>query len=75
MTIYQELKKAGCSIDSHYSDLYVKRTKQSTEIIERYKRKKDNSRITTIGSFTSQIDKKIWYELPFRYDPYWESKP
>ncbi|KKN50721.1 hypothetical protein LCGC14_0629820 [marine sediment metagenome] len=71
MTIYQELKDAGVPLDNHESDLYVKATPEAIEILER------RGIIPTtasdyVGIFRSKMDGHIWFDLPFRYDPYWE---
>lgn len=34
--LYQELKEAGCEMDNHESDLYVKATMTSFEIIKKH---------------------------------------
>lgn len=64
MTIYQELKQAGCTIDHHESDLYVKNDPSSREIIARWKE-------PTAKSFWSDLDQSWWTEIPFAYDPFW----
>ena len=68
MTIYQELKKAGVELDNHESDLYAKVTPESIEILNNYKYK-DN-----VTRFNNKIDKKVWFDIPFAFDPYWEKK-
>lgn len=55
-------------IDHHESDLYIRKTPKSTELIKK---------LTTdslLSTFRDQIDNDIWYELPFCYDPFWQSK-
>jgi len=66
MTIYEQLKAAGVPTDSHQSDLYAKKTPESEAIIATYE---SRSIVTT---FISQIDKTIWYDIPFAYDPFWD---
>lgn len=63
MTIYEELKAAGCEIDNHESDLYVKATPKAREITKNCKGR---------SFFISQIDRELWIDLPFRYDPFWD---
>lgn len=56
-------------IDHHYSDLYVRKTPKSTEIVNRLTTK------SLLSTFKDNIDGDIWYELPFCYTPYFgESK-
>lgn len=56
-------------IDHHYSDLYVRKTPKSTEIVNRLTTK------SLLSTFKDNIDGDIWYELPFCYTPFFgESK-
>ena len=48
-------------IDHHASDLYLKVTPETTQIINQLENK---SLLTT---FTDNIDKELWYEIPFAY--------
>ena len=48
-------------IDHHASDLYLKVTPETTRIINQLENK---SLLTT---FTDNIDKELWYEIPFCY--------
>lgn len=66
MTLYTELRDAGCEIDSHESDLYVLATPEARAIIERYGK--------PCLSFISQIDGKRWLDVPFMYEPFWDKK-
>lgn len=36
-SLYERLKSAGCDLDSHESDLYVKDTPEARKIIRQYK--------------------------------------
>ena len=44
-------------LDNHYSDLYVLKNDISTKFVKEY-----NGR-STVSTFVSQIDKKVWYKL------------
>lgn len=48
-------------IDHHASDLYLKVTPETMQIINQLENK---SLLTT---FTDNIDKELWYEIPFVY--------
>ena len=48
-------------IDNHMGDLYLKVTPISTKLVEDYDYK---NHVTT---FVSQIDCKLWYDIPFAY--------
>lgn len=65
-TIYQQMVEAGAEIDSHKSDLYVKSTPKTREIIRGYEY------LNSVTTFTSQIDGQLWMDIPFAFDPFWE---
>lgn len=62
--IYAALKAAGCELDHHESDLYVKATPEAIRL--------------TAGepnrSFFTSHDGSRWIDLPFKYTPFWERK-
>ena len=68
-TIYAAAVAAlpACDIDHHASDLYLKRTPASAALVGRL----DNTALLSV--FRSQIDGRIWYELPFCFTPFWEN--
>ena len=65
MSIYDELKAANLPLDNHESDLYALMTVESMKIIDNYNYK------SNVKTFKSQIDGKIWYDIPFAYKPFW----
>ena len=65
MTIYEKLKEANVKLDHHESDLYAEVTDASSDIVSNYKYK------DTVTFFTNDIDNKLWYEIPFAYDLWW----
>ena len=67
MSIYQQLKDAGVPLDSHESDLYAKATPDSVPIILEHE--------GDVHTFISTADGELWYDIPFAYLPFWESKP
>jgi hypothetical protein len=69
MDIYKELKDAGVPLTNHASDLYAKVTPESEAIIDRYEHKQHVTR------FRNQIDKELWFDIPFAYAPFWEQGP
>lgn len=69
MTLYETLQSAGCEMDSHESDLYVRATAEATTILKRFPTQWENAR-----AFTSQIDGKLWYDVPFAFQPWWERR-
>lgn len=48
-------------IDHHESDLYLKITPATTEIINNYQYKGN------VTKFIDNIDHELWYEIPFTY--------
>jgi hypothetical protein len=57
-------------IDNHYSDLYVLKNDISTKFVNGLC--VDQKRNVT--TFVSQIDKKVWYDMPFMYEEYYEKR-
>ena len=57
-------------IDNHYSDLYVLKNETSTKFVNGLC--VDQKRNVT--TFVSQIDKKVWYDMPFMYEEYYEKR-
>lgn len=66
-SLHQQLLAAGVPLDSHESDLYAQVTPESRRIVE------ESGHSSTM--FKSEIDGKMWYDLPFAYDPFWAKKP
>ncbi len=69
--VYTDLKNAGCEIDNHESDLYVKATAISFQIIKAHGLNFDGIQA---GQFWHQETRQRWFEIPFAYAPYWERK-
>ena len=68
MGIYEQLKQANIPLDNHESDLYAKVTQESQAILQSYKFK------SNVHTFRNQVDNALWFDIPFAYSPYWESK-
>lgn len=66
MSLYTELLAENVPIANYRSDLYCLKTEKSIELIKKY-----GLRYTC---FTSQIDGKLWLDVPFQYDPFWDNK-
>lgn len=52
-------------IDHHETDLYLRVTDASRGLINRYKYK------GSVSTFIDQIDRVLWYDIPFAYTPTW----
>lgn len=65
--LYEDCVAAGLETDNHESDLYVKDCPKARELLKLwgYERPK---------SFISQIDNKIWLDIPFMYSPWWKTR-
>ena len=72
MILYDELLAAGAEMDHHESDLYVKSTPEVDAIIDKHY-EADGGMLLRY-KFISQIDRKPWWEIPFAYKPFWDSK-
>lgn len=69
-TLFQALQEAGIKIEHHESDLYFPVSEKSTEILNQFPLQEKNKTFF----FNVNDDCKKWYDIPFAYDPYWESK-
>lgn len=65
MTIYQDLLALGAVMDHHESDLYIKATAEVRAYLARCPGLK-------VVSFYSAGER--WLDIPFAYDPFWESR-
>jgi hypothetical protein len=64
--LYAECLKIGATLDSHESDLYIKATPETRELVKRSG--------WSHSFFTSQTDGKQWIDAPFAYTPWWQAK-
>lgn len=67
-SIYDEMVKKGIECSNHYSDLYVPVNPVTIEIVKQYEFKEG------VRVFTSKIDGKAMFDIPFAYKPYWIEK-
>ena len=65
---FEQVKAAGIPFGNHESDLYIPVTPATTALIKAYKYKEN------VKPFRSQIDNRLWYDIPFAYLPFWEQK-
>ena len=65
-SLYKTLVAAGCQIDSHESDLYARVTPESEAIVKVSAR--------PFSHFLSKLDGKMWMDVPFAFEPWWEAK-
>lgn len=67
--LYETLKAAGCKLDSHESDLYVEATPDAKAILLTFPIERTVARI-----FKNNLDGKMWYDVPFAYEPWWDAR-
>lgn len=65
-TLYDDLIAAGCETDSHESDLYVADTPEARDIMHKHG--------TTGQPFRSNVDGRIWLDVPFEFSPFWRKR-
>ena len=67
INIYNECKRAGIPTDNHYSDLYIPFTPMTEALVR-------ESNIKGITVFTNQVKGGLWYDIPFMFTPYFETR-
>ena len=70
-SLYQELKEAGVKTENHESDLYFESTQTSRAILAK---PQFTLQRNIQERFTHQGNLEQWIDIPFNFDPYWESK-
>lgn len=63
---YDAAVAAGCEIDHHESDLYLKCSPEADAIVKRFG--------CSAERFRSQIDGALWWDIPFAFLPWWERR-
>lgn len=75
-SLYQMLLDQGVpqtDIGNHYSDLYVRVTRKTEEIIQDYIQRNGLKGMPEV--FRSNIaGEGYWYDIPFAYIPFWEER-
>lgn len=71
-SVYEQLIEVmnDDEMSNHQSDLYVLKNGNSTPIVEQYKKEFP----VCVTTFISNIDRKIWYDIAFAYQPYWNKR-
>lgn len=65
-SLYEQLRDAGCALDNHESDLYVKATPEAVRLVTASKR--------FCSYFTHQGTGELWLDVAFAYDPWWKAR-
>jgi hypothetical protein len=63
---FQALKAAGCEMDNHESDLYVRATPEALAIVK--------ASGWTYETFRHQVTGQLWLDVAFAYEPWWERR-
>jgi len=66
-SLYQDVLASGGYIANHKSDLYIEVNDANRELLKKHN-------ITTATTFRNQVTGKLCYDVPFMFDPFWESK-
>ena len=71
-SIYKRLRDAGCALDHHESDLYVRDSETARRII------REVNAVPSLGKWRAEpfmgSDGHRWLDIPFAYDPWWEKR-
>ena len=70
MSIYQWIRSQGWPIDSYRSDLYTLPPDSTAWICLRLECRERG--LTMPNAYPSPLDGKVWADLPFMFDPFWE---
>lgn len=65
MNIYDEVIKQKIEHSSHSSDLYIPVNDETKKLVSQYEHKGN------VTIFSSAIDGKPWFDIPFAYEPFW----
>lgn len=65
MSLYTDAVAKGLTLDSHESDLYVLATPEAVSLVKRHK--------WAHSAFVGN-DGKVWLDVPFAFDPWWEAR-
>ena len=69
MSIYTKAKALGIETAHHESDLYLPVNDQTRALVKEHRATGGSA-----STFVCNIDKKLWYDIPFHYDPWWEER-
>lgn len=68
-SLYQRIKAAGIPTAHHESDLYFPASKEALAILKEFPLQRQNA-----TRFVNQVEGGQWIDVPFAFDPFWESK-
>ena len=66
MDIFAKVIARKIEYSNHESDLYIPVTPETTDLVKSY------PYMTNVTTFVSQIERKLYYDIPFAYKPWWD---
>ncbi len=66
--LYDQIIARNLEHDHHESDLYLKATGASRQLIACYQHYRN------VRTFRHQVTGELWYDVPFAYAPFWRAK-
>jgi hypothetical protein len=66
--LFEKVKAAGIQYSNHESDLYIPVNEETKKLLADFPYKEN------VTTFRSNIDHKLWYDIPFAYRPWWEAR-
>jgi hypothetical protein len=67
-TLFEQVKLLNVEYYHYQSDLYLPCTEKSKKLVEQYEF------ANNVTKFISHTDNRLYYDIPFAYDPFWENK-
>ena len=68
LELFEQIKARKIPFANHESDLYVMVTDESRKLIDAYQFK------CNVRTFVSNIDNKLWFDVPFAFQPFWDRR-
>jgi len=65
-SLYRDVLATGGYIDHHESDLYIEVNPVNTGLLHKHRQR--------AGTFVNQVTGTLCYDVPFAYEPWWESR-
>jgi hypothetical protein len=66
--LYDQVVASGLEHDSHESDLYLRASDASRQLLACYKHR------SNVQTFCDAVTGDLWYDVPFAYAPYWRQR-
>ena len=73
-TLYDQIIALNVPTDSHESDLYVLATPEVRALLDAHGLDILKASGRTYSTFTSNIDGRLWFDVPFAYQPWWDKR-